>query len=1534
MNDYALTRLGPQRFEELSQALALRLLGPSVQIFGDGPDGGREASFESLSNFPTPDAPWTGYGVLQAKFRKRPEDAAKNAKWLVAHMTAELDEWANLDSNRVRNGRVPDYLLIATNVVLSSNPGTGGIDRVEAALWERAHKLGLELKGVEVWHHDKICRLLDDSKDIRHANADAVLPGDVLARLDEFVKHLEGASPRTISYTAFGLPREVRPLFGREAEIAEGLSALEGPGHGGRRAVVVTGAPGIGKSVVALRLSTLAAESYPDGQFHLNLTLSTENGQPADLVPALLRALGSDKGPLPEGRAQQLALLGASLAHRRMLLFIDDVTAEAALLDVLRMDGPFGLVCTSRAKLSGLTGVVRPIELQPLSAEHGEELVREIAGHNRLSDAQVSALAEACAGHPLALQIAAAHLASRPRASVSRFLAAVASPDRGVRTLKAGQDALLPVLERSFEALTPEQAELFTTLGVLPHMSVTTDVVAASTVSSLEIFDEVHVDEVADLLDSLFELCLIEQIDDGRFVLHDILHRFARHLSAPISRSRREAVIRQTCVMLAVRTRSATESIGFIDKEATVPAQSNTGALRMLNADRPGAVAMTALARQHEVWEPLVHLASELTGFLWHGSHWNDLERVYTCVLEAGTCCEKHEWTASAQHNLATVAAHLGDSERASDLLQSSVRTAHEAGNLYQMFQAELALSTLLINLGRSREAIPLLRRGLPFWRITNDRYVLAHVLSNLGLAHSAIGQFRRAEEYLRNGKNVSLQGSAADLATRGAMSALLRRAGRLAEAAREACQDIERARGVGSREWEAKALMELAETPVGERPESAPPQPLEAALAIYRDTGDVQGQVRVLFRLGDQAAGQADIDRAAHLLGECFNLACGTGDYEHAARSLAYLATYRGGIGQLEEAEECFAEALGMARWIDHPGVLAEVLLKKAKYRWQLGQINEAVDILTEAAGYLEATEDKQSLTQIRTFLGEALIVAGRWQEGAKILQDIVSMTSGAAGPATRARALRALATVYSRRELHKEAMSSITEALDLYERAADASGILDCRLALGNAHARHGDWTAAVDQYDKAAEGAAARRDHHLQIIARTHAAMCRLSNGEDEAVVSLTNLIPLAQQLGMTAVEGVLHCRLGAHYGEGGDLQQAVAEFRDALSLSAQLDDKPALATCHLNLARVYHTLGNTDLSRTHAREAFSLHHDLHNWSDAATALVYLLGLHYETSPDSEPPAFADLTGSANRLDDRVMAAIETLMERFGPGPVSGPPRSASRFPADAKARKINISDTVRQELAGADIRELLVRLAHSRQACAACNLLIDERGEAELLILRHAPVGQAVLSLAHRHCMPSSVLQVDGPAPTQAPENYEVECILFGGENAGVVADCYGGFGPVGADSGSTDLILRRYQESGFTNLQSMLSTKGGRTVDLRHIPAVNDGSVKARLEGHRLTIVGPHGLLLPPFPLNFYPHWYQHALEGSLTVVVGRNLQGMAADDPSYLFRAMALGHTAGATVPLTVVRPSRNSPCPCMMRAGRKFKNCCGRNKG
>ena len=64
-----LTRLGPDAFEQLVLALAVHVLGPGITAFGDGPDGGREASFSGRQQYPNTADPWDGYGVCRPSTR-------------------------------------------------------------------------------------------------------------------------------------------------------------------------------------------------------------------------------------------------------------------------------------------------------------------------------------------------------------------------------------------------------------------------------------------------------------------------------------------------------------------------------------------------------------------------------------------------------------------------------------------------------------------------------------------------------------------------------------------------------------------------------------------------------------------------------------------------------------------------------------------------------------------------------------------------------------------------------------------------------------------------------------------------------------------------------------------------------------------------------------------------------------------------------------------------------------------------------------------------------------------------------------------------------------------------------------------------------------------------------------------------------------------------------------------------------------------------------------------------------------------------
>ena len=185
MADYDLSRLSSRSFEQLLQALAAKVLGPGIGVFGDGPDGGREAAFHGKVPFPSIDNGWEGYGIVQAKFRQRAGSAKQNGDWAVSQLKSEIKRYFAGDNNL----RKPDYFIYATNVALTPVLEHGSKDRVEAVLQE--FKERLPLKGYDIWDYDKIRVFLDDNQEVRRAYAAWVTPGDVLSKV------LDGLTPKT-----------------------------------------------------------------------------------------------------------------------------------------------------------------------------------------------------------------------------------------------------------------------------------------------------------------------------------------------------------------------------------------------------------------------------------------------------------------------------------------------------------------------------------------------------------------------------------------------------------------------------------------------------------------------------------------------------------------------------------------------------------------------------------------------------------------------------------------------------------------------------------------------------------------------------------------------------------------------------------------------------------------------------------------------------------------------------------------------------------------------------------------------------------------------------------------------------------------------------------------------------------------------------------------------------------------------------------------------------------------------------------------
>ncbi|MEU5846559.1 tetratricopeptide repeat protein [Saccharopolyspora shandongensis] len=1341
----------------------------------------------------------------------------------------------------------------------------------------------------------------------------------------ELLSRLDGRSGRRAaanSTTAAQLPRTEPHFLGRSAALDSAATVLAAGADEDRRAtVLVTGIAGVGKTEFSVRLARAVLDQYPDGAVFLRADENT------DLLGELLHALDPDSAELHTTSQRRQARLRSLLAERRVLLVIDNVPMEDSIIDLLEIDGPYGLVCTSRARLSGLMlSDSHSVELEPLAVEDAASLACLITEESRLAAEESARLAEICGGLPLAVRITAAWLRTRPLASVAEYLQELGDPDQGVAALAVGRGRatdMTKVLEVSYRSLSPQQAQHFHVLGLLPHTSQPAEVVAAGVADRDDHPSKSDLRATERTLDELFELNLVEQVAEGRYRLHSVLYRFARSKALAANHEWQQVALHNGALMYAGRTLRAVTSIGYADNQAREPARSNEAAISLIEADRAGLVALTEALHKAGYRDEIFTLASAATLALHHRSHWSDLARFHLCLLDVAEQAGKTEWRHYALQHLATAATHAGDTEQATALYRRCHDEALADDNLEAAYEALDSYGGLLLSVGDPERAIDVLRRSTRAWRVMGDDSRLAQTLGNLGTAHLATGRWARAGQYFRNALRVAERANAMILYPILGIgrATVLRMQGQDAEAEQECRKALERARAVGDRRSEARALTEMALCASVHAISEPATNPLAEALELYRDMEDIPGQITTLYLLGSNAASGGNPVEAAAYLQECADLARQAGDAMHGALSLAYLAVLAGAAGGEEDAQRMFREAEQCAEATQSNLVVNQVRERRARLLVVQGRFVEAVGVLRHVVRSFEPLREYSALANARVELGYALMQADRWQEAAAELGLVAESGSHVAQVSTRAAAARFLGGLYSRRELWPEALAAARRSLELAQQSGDPYETMLCHVGLGVVLARMRRWDEAREEFRHGEQYARETKDLHTLISIRANLLARQFHDGEQEQTLEdARHLIGISTRLGMSAHTAILRLNLGSFLARNGQHQPALEEFTAAHDLARQSENIGVAATAKKNSAKAHLALGQEPEAVRVAAEARQLYRSIGDTRSAAETLLIDALRYAAEQPDIDVrSALEKLTRDNHDLDPQLLSDFRQQLDELRTREHNDLTTEAHR----TSTRVIRVAAPLRERLddIDIDIDALTEQLASVRAFCLRCRLPISEDGAAELIMLVSENSQTMTAALTHPQCARSSIAVTASDPAKGHQQRTDIECIIFAdGRLAGVILDCQGGLGIT--ESGTTDLALSTLREAGFFDLSA--------AVDLGELPTNHAERVTANLHGNRLTLSLCDQKFLSAAPLSFYPKWYRAARNGALLVIAGRNLPGMVADDPKPLIRAIERKQAVGALIPLTVVPPSANQPCICTPPSGAKYKRCCG----
>jgi DNA-binding SARP family transcriptional activator len=715
-----------------------------------------------------------------------------------------------------------------------------------------------------------------------------------------------------------GRAKQVSMIRQRLTQAATGSAQLAVP------VVVITGAGGLGKTSLAVHASHLLADEFVDGQLFADLHGGTGRpAEPAHVLERFLLALGVPGGQMPDGLDERAEAYRSLLAGRRVLVVLDDATAESQVTPLVPGNGAAAILVTSRSMLAGLAGATR-ILLDVFDAGQSLDLLGRIVGTDRVrsESAPAAVVATQCGHLPLALRIAGARLAVRPHWGIQQLADRLADQARRLDELELGEIGVRASISLSYYAADEQTRRLMRRLALL-------EAPAFSGWMSAALLDQ-PLAEADGVLDGMITAQLVETVGPGpgaagQYRFHELIRLFARErLAAEEPAAEQQAALERVLGALlhlaeAARARLNGGSQVMLDSDAQrwpLPEQLTrqlvSDPIAWFERERAALVAGVRQAAEAGLTELCWSLAMTAeTGFELR-TYLDDWRQTCDVALEASRRGGNLRGQAAMLYSRGSLHQENGRFDASRLDLSAAAHLFTEAGDAHG-FALSVGLIALLDRInGQLDQAADGFNRALSILRTTGDQVTVAYLLQNLARLKLESGEPDAAGE-------------------------LLDEALRLTDA-----------RGRGRVRAQVLYASGQARLQAGDATGAA--AAFDRTLTVASNLGDQIGQAYALTGTGVAALRLRDLGRAHGAFQRALELASTVGDPLAAGRAqlgLSELALSRGEAGQAAALAALAADAF---RQCDAP-------LEEARARALLADANSAGG---DRAGDLRASENR----------------------------------------------------------------------------------------------------------------------------------------------------------------------------------------------------------------------------------------------------------------------------------------------------------------------------------------------------------------------------------------------------------------------------------------------------------------------------------------------------------------------------------------------------------------------------------------------
>ena len=650
------------------------------------------------------------------------------------------------------------------------------------------------------------------------------------------------------------LPPRPEGFVGREVDLGK-LRVLN-PASG----AVLTGLRGmggIGKTALALVLAHEWAARFPDAQIFLDARgTQAEPPGAGDLLAQVIQTF-HPTAKLPDDETKLKGIYHDVLGRKKVLILLDNARDAAQAAPLIPPAG-CGLIVTSRH--SFMLGTTAPHDVGRLPDDEAVELLRKY--HPALGATDAAALVKLCAGLPLALRLAGAHLAldateRRGTPDVAAYLRALGGGRLATLDADASDAGEITISEtlRLSEARLPDaEREAWRKLGVF---AASFDARAATVIAGA--------DETT--LARFVRRSLLEREGANRYKLHDLAAEYARTQlpdtvcnDLHLAHARLYTAVGEKAESL-YQQGDAVGGLALFDQERAqieaaytwLAAGDNESSVRQLGI-LVNAVVFTAGLRFHPQqrigWlESQIRAARRVRDRKMEGIALGNLGQTYFVSGDVRTAIEFHKLRLAiarelgdrlaegiAFGNLGLAFGSLGDAPKAIEYHEQALAIAREISDQRGEAYALGGLGYTHASLGDVCRGIKYHEQALAVVRKIGDRREEGSILGNLGGAYFRLSEVRKAIEFYEQALLIvreigDRRGEGNALTSLGNANAVLGAARKAIEFYGQAlviAQEIGDQRGEGNALWNAA----LANDSLGNRAEAI--ARAKAALPIY----------------------------------------------------------------------------------------------------------------------------------------------------------------------------------------------------------------------------------------------------------------------------------------------------------------------------------------------------------------------------------------------------------------------------------------------------------------------------------------------------------------------------------------------------------------------------------------------------------------------------------------------------------------------------------------------------------------------------